>query len=247
MRRRTLLAALAAATAPAWGAAAQSAGDAVPVPDGFAFACEHLDLARKAIGRGALSLMTIGGRPAGTEAGGSRPPPPSYARSLLARLSAALPTVTIRLDILAIARTEIPEFERQLTPGLARFRPDLVVWGPGGTAAARGDDLVSFHEQLRGTIHAVRGAGADLILMTPQFAPVLARLTNLPPYRTAVLQEAEDAGIPVLDRYELMRFWSENQDLDLDATQPEAQLAVAIKVHDWIARLLTEGIVRAVA
>ena len=254
MRRRVLLAALAAAGHLAAARAASPPGSPsgsssvpVPVPDGFAFAPEPLDAVRAAVGRRSLSLMTIGGRDIAHEAGAAAPnAPPAYPSALLARLSAALPAVSVGLNVLAIARSEIPEFEQQLARGLSRFHPDLVIWGAGGTAAARGDDLASFHAQLSSAIQAVGGAGANLILLTPQYAPMLARLMNLPPYRSAVLQEAEDANIPVLDRYELMRFWSENHVLDLDAAKPDEQMAVARTVHDWVARLLTEGILRAI-
>lgn len=255
MRRRSLLSAMAASAAlGAWPGPARAAPppDKVPVPDDFAFDAEPLNKVRAAIGRRSLSLMTIGSRPLGhamePDAAGATPhPPPSYAAPLLARLSAGLPTVTVHLNVLPIARAEPEVFQQQLDLGLSRFRPDLVIWGAGGTAAARSDDLVSFHAQLHGAGQAVHGAGADMILMTPQFAPMLARLINLPPYRSAVLQEAEDANIPVLDRYDLMRFWSEEQILQLDSTKPEEQMIVARTVNDWIARLLTEGVLRAVA
>jgi hypothetical protein len=90
-----------------------------------------------------------------------------------------------------------------------------------------------------GKIHE---AGADLILMTLQYAPSVSRLVNLPPYRMAVLRGGDDAGVPVLDRYELMRFWSENGFLDLDATNANDRLHVSRALYDCLAEILSNAI-----
>jgi hypothetical protein len=43
-----------------------------------------------------------------------------------------------------------------------------------------------------------------------------------------------------------MRFWSDNDFLDLDATRAEDRVKVARKLYDCMAEILTEGIVDAV-
>jgi hypothetical protein len=69
---------------------------------------------------------------------------------------------------------------------------------------------------------------------------------NLFPYRSAVIRAGEMAGVPVLDRYELMRFWSDNDFLDLDVTEAEDRVKVARKLYDCMAEILAKGIVDAV-
>jgi acyl-CoA thioesterase I len=71
-------------------------------------------------------------------------------------------------------------------------------------------------------------------------------VVNLFPYREAVLRAGEMAGVPVMDRYELMRFWSDNNFLDLDATEAGDRIQVARKLYDCMAEILTGGIVDAV-
>ena len=82
--------------------------------------------------------------------------------------------------------------------------------------------------------------------MTLQYAPSVARVINLFPYRMAVIHAGELADVPVLDRYELMRFWSDNGFLDLDATDAGDRVQVARKLYDCMAEILTTGIVDAV-
>ena len=108
------------------------------------------------------------------------------------------------------------------------------------------DDLDTFAGHVSDVIAKIRSTGADLILMTLQYAPSVARVVNLHPYRMAVARAGEMAGLPVLDRYELMRFWSDNGILDLDAVEPAERLQVARKVYDCMAEHLTRGIAGAV-
>ena len=91
-------------------------------------------------------------------------------------------------------------------------------------------------------IGQVRAADADLILMTLQYAPSVSRLVNLGPYRMVVLRGGNDAGVPVLDRYELMRFWSDNDYLNLDATNAEDRINVSRKLYDCMAEILAGAI-----
>jgi hypothetical protein len=244
MKRRLVLAGLMVPTLVGRASLA-AANEPVPVPDGFVFVPGPLDAVRTAVRKKSLVLMAIVGPHLSVEA--ARDPTMTYPTQLLARLRIAWPGVNIRLALLPIARTDAVSFQRDLVNGLSQHVPNLVLWGPGGSASARGDDISSFHAQVSSGIKAVQSAGADLILMTPQFAPILARLMDLPPYRDTVLHEAQDAGVPVLDRYELMRYWSDNAFLDLDASTQSSQTSVARQANGWIAELLTGGITRAIS
>jgi hypothetical protein len=237
MKRRAVVAGLALAPLLA---GVRPARATPPLPDGFTFDVGIQPAVREAVARKSLRLLAIGS--ALVNGGAARDPELTYPARLAARLGEALPGVSIRLAALPIARQRPARFNEHLQAALKAHRPDLVVWGPGGTAAARGDDLETFHAQLSRAIEAVHASGADFILMTPQFAPSVATVLDLPPYRMAVIREAAAAGVPVLDRYELMRFWSTNGMLDFDATSPTEQVAVARMLYDWIAELLAEGI-----
>ncbi len=244
MKRRTLLASAMVPTLLGRSGRAR-ANEPVPVPDGFGFVAGPLEAVKAAVRKKSLVLMAIVGPYLSAEA--ARDPTMTYPTQLLTRLRSAWPEVTIRLALAPIARADAVEFERDLVNGLSQNVPSLVLWGPGGPAAARGDDLSSFHAQVSSGIKAVQSSGADLILLTPQFAPMLARLMDLPPYREIVLQEAQDAGVAVLDRYELMRYWNDNAFLDFDASTQATQAPVARQANGWLADLLTTGITRATA
>jgi hypothetical protein len=214
-----------------------------PLPDDFSFEADDLAATSTAIVKGDLTVLALGG--AATLGGPAAGAAFTYPARLEARLREALPKVTISVAVRAVARETDAALLAELETSLSIVKPALVIWGPGGSAAARGDDLDTFIGTLGDAIGRIRLAGADLILMTLQYAPSVSRLVNLPPYRMAVIRAAEDAGVPVLDRYELMRFWSDNDFLNLDATNASERIHVSRTLYDCMAEILGKAIVDA--
>jgi acyl-CoA thioesterase I len=215
-----------------------------PTPDEFLVAADALPATKAAIARRALTVLTLGG--AATLGAPAQGTEYTYPSRLKARLAEALPGVTINIVVLAVPRQSSVDLDARLDAELANTRPSLVIWGPGASAAGRGDDLDTFIGDVARTVGKIQSNGSDLILMTLQYGPSVARVINLPPYRSAVLQAGEMASVPVLDRYELMRFWSDTDFLDLDATAAETRLLVARKLYDCMAEILSKAIVDAV-
>jgi acyl-CoA thioesterase I len=214
-----------------------------PVPDDFTFEGRVLAATTAAIAKRHLTILALGGASTiGGPAGGAAF---AYPARLEARLREALPGVAITVAVRAVARERDAALLAELDTSLATLKPALVIWGPGGSAAARGDDLDTFTENLNGVIGKIQLAGADLILMTLQYAPSVSRLVNLYPYRMAVLRAGDDAGVPVLDRYELMRFWSDNDFLNLDATNADDRIHVSRALFACMAEILGGAIVDA--
>ena len=240
MRKWAILLLLAGLHGVGWTVQAASC----PTPDAFVIADDALPATRAAIGKRALTILTLGG--AATLGGPAQGTEYTYPSRLKARLTEALPGVAINIVVLAVPRQSSADLDLKLNAELAATKPALVIWGAGASAAGRGDDLETFIGGVTRAVDKIQSNGADLILMTLQYAPSVARVINLPPYRSAVLQAGEMAGVPVLDRYELMRFWSDTDFLDLDATAAETRVLVARKLYDCMAEILTKAIVDAV-
>jgi len=215
-----------------------------PTPEEFVVAADALPATKAAIGRRALTILTLGG--AATLGAPAQGTEYTYPSRLKARLAEALPGVTINMVVLAVPRQSGVDLDLKLSAELAATNPALVIWGAGASAAGRGDDLDTFIGSVTQAVGKIQSSGADLILMTLQYAPSVARVIDLPPYRSAVLQAGEMASVPVLDRYELMRFWSDTDFLDLDAMAPETRVLVARKLYDCMAEILSKAIVDAV-
>ncbi|MGE0224853.1 MAG: hypothetical protein AB7F35_07205 [Acetobacteraceae bacterium] len=210
----------------------------------FTIPRDALPATASALARKQVTILVLGGAAAiGAAAHGKEY---TYPARLAARLQQAFPEVTFNVIVDATPRQPMADALTGLDSALAKRHPALVIWGLGASAAARGDDLDSFISDVNEAIHKVRAAGADLIFMTLQYAPSVARLINLPPYRMAVINSAEMAGVPVLDRYELMRFWNSSDFLNLDATGREDRIKVARRLYGCLAELLAGGVEDAV-
>jgi len=226
------------------GVGSQVRAASCPTPDEFVVAADTLPATKAAIGRRSLTILTLGGAATlGDPAQGSEY---TYPSRLQARLAEALPGVAIKIVVLAAPRQSSIDLDLKLDAELANTNPALVIWGPGASAAGRGDDLDTFIGDVTRVVGKIQSNGTDLILMTLQYAPSVARVINLPPYRSAVLQAGEMASVPVLDRYELMRFWSDTDFFDLDARAAETRVLVARKLYDCMAEILSKAIVDAV-
>jgi len=237
MNRRTALAVFGSLTIA--GAPVHAA--TCPLPDDFSFQASDLVSTATAIAKRNLTILTLGGvSTLGSPADGAAF---TYPARLQARLHEALPLVTVTVAVRAVARKREDALLTELDASLAAVKPDLVIWGPGASAAARGDDLDTFTGTLNEVIGKVSLARADLILMTLQYAPSVSRLVNLSPYRMTVIRGGEDTGVPVLDRYELMRFWSDNGFLNLDATNADERIRVSRALYDCMAEILGNAIV----
>jgi hypothetical protein len=218
-------------------------GASCPVPDVFTIPSDDLPATRAALSKGTLTVLALGG--AATLGGPAHGADFTYPARLAARLREALPNVAVTVMVRAVARESDAAVLSSLETSLGSVKPALVIWGPGASAAARGDDLDTFLNTIGDVIGKVRSTGADLILMTLQYAPSVSRVVNLGPYRMAVLRGGDDAGVPVLDRYELMRFWSDNNFLNLDATNADERIRVSRKLYDCMAEILASAIVDA--
>jgi hypothetical protein len=165
---------------------------------------------------------------------------------LEARLRIALPGIEVRVSTRAGARRSALATLRELDADIVRTEPSLVIWNAGAIEAGRGTDLDQLTNSLQTGIERIREARADIILVDLQYAPSIARIIDLAPYRDAILGVAAANDVPVLDRYELMRDWSSSGLLDLDATAPTVRVEVARRLFDCIAAALAAPIASAV-
>lgn len=232
---------LLAATAAGPAGAAPSA---CPVPEEVALRDIALPHVREAVStRQRLDVLVLGGVDMqGRVAGGDGFSAPAR---LEARLREALPGVAVHVATHAAAHRPASAALADLDGDLLRVRPSLVIWTAGAVEAGRGTDLDDLTDTLQTGIGRIRASGADPILVSLQYAPSIARIVDLEPYRDAVRRVGGANEVPVLDRYEMMRAWSAADLFDLDATEPEARVQVARVLFDCVAAALADPILAA--
>lgn len=170
----------------------------------------------------------------------------TYPARLQARLRAALPGIEVSVTSRAAVHRSALEMLQRLDGDLADTHPDLVVWAAGGMEAGSHVLVDEFAATLDLGIDKTTAAGADMVLVDVLYAPSIARVVDLMPYRNATLATGAAHGIAVLDRYELMQDWNDSGQLALDSTDPNERVQVARKLFDCLAAVLSDSIAAAV-
>ena len=62
---------------------------------------------------------------------------------------------------------------------------------------------------------ALQKAGADVVLMNPQYSPRTETMISVPPYLDNMRAVAQQHDVPLFDRFAIMHEWNDQGDFDL--------------------------------
>jgi hypothetical protein len=122
-------------------------------------------------------------------------------------------------------------------------KPSLVIWQTGTVDALRSIDPDDFRNAVGDGIGALRDAGADIVLMNPQYNPRMETVLSVTSYLDNIRVAAQERDVPLFDRFGIMKQWSDAGDFDFSITTRSQ--ALARSVHDCIGRALADFVVAA--
>ena len=186
----------------------------------------------QALGLGAAGVSRTGELSSPNEAAF----PLQMAQALQARMPGLQVKMTVRggrgmlaTDMLDIIRSE-----------LASTHYDLVIWQTGTVEAVRNVPAGAFYQTLSDGAAAVSSASADLVLVDPQFSRFLHANADVDPYAQALQETADQPGIVLFHRFELMRHWSGTGQIDLERTPKAQRLATVEQLHACLGQALAK-------
>jgi hypothetical protein len=100
---------------------------------------------------------------------------------------------------------------------------------------------------VRRGIRRLVDAGIDVVLMDPQYAPVVNQKPTAARFVEALGKVGRDARVGVFRRFAVMRYWSEDQKLPFRAFVKGDGLHMNDWGYDCTARLLAAAILEAAA
>lgn len=237
--------------AAGWGApladralAAGPAIDVVPhcsVPDELMETRLPLPLTTAHLGDGKpLVIVAIGS--SSTAGAGTSHPGASYPARLRDELVRRFPDAPITVVNRGVggetARRMIARFESDVIA----LKPHLVIWQTGTNSALRDHDPAQFRRDIADGVRALRQAGADLILMAPQFAPRFNDLPNRMAFVRAVNEVAGQADAVLFPRHAIMKHWIDSGRFDFKTMLSPDGLHLNDLSYDCVAQLLAEQI-----
>jgi acyl-CoA thioesterase I len=245
-RRPLLLLPLLAALAALSPAAAAAPGeDAVcGAPAEFLDGGLALPATARAVEAGRLRIL-VGGS-ASVFGPGTSGPGAAWPARLEALLATWRPGLAIEMVVRGGRGLTAAESGALIEAELAPAPAQLVLWQTGTVEAARGLEPEALTEALTSGLERLEGARADVVLIDPQFSRFLRANANVEPYLDAIRLVGAAHGVPVLRRYELMRFWAETDRVDLERAPRGARTAMADRLNlclaEALAALIRQGV-----
>jgi len=186
-----------------------------------------------------LDILIISSAPSQTRIGDKLR---SYPMFLETALKERLPNYEFRVGVHTEARKTLKEILAALPLTLEKSNPSLVILQTGTVEAINGVDPDKYERKLEKAVEIIRKSGADVIFVNPQFSPRTSFVTNSGSMNDRIRRVASYADVPLFNRYDIMRHWSENEAFDFTALKNDGTFEA---VHRCLGRVLAEFISRA--
>lgn len=205
---------------------------------------EALSRTRAALaGGGEVRIIALGS--SSTSGVGASSPAKSYPAVLQRRLAELFAKARFRIENRGIGGEDVRAMLGRLDRDVISVRPHLVVWQVGTNAALRRMKLDDFHRQLDQGVDRLKSAGADVVLMNPQYAPAVLKLPDEESYVAVMADSAATKKVGLFPRFEIMRAWHEKERLPFARFITEDGLHLNDFGYACTGELLAEAIIRA--
>jgi hypothetical protein len=126
----------------------------------------------------------------------------------------------------------------KLQAEVQRHHYQLVIWQTGTVEAVSEAAPDDFYQTLADGAAAAAAAGADLVLVNPQYSRFLEANANVSPYLSALQAAAALPGVTLFDRYDIMHDWVDDGTLDLEHAAVADRATLATRLHLCLGRAL---------
>ena len=186
-----------------------------------------------------VKIVAIGGAStAGLAAGSSDLAYPHRLQEILAGSYSSPITVVNRGVPRQTAQQMVERFPTDVIPE----DPVLVIWETGTTDAVRGVDVDDFAATLQTGVEELKARGIDVLLVDMQFSHSTATVIDFERYLNALHRVGDVNDVNVFPRFEMMRYWSEQNVFNFDGVAKGERAALAAKVYQCIAGKLGDAI-----
>jgi lysophospholipase L1-like esterase len=182
-----------------------------------------------------------------TEGYGATSPEFTYPNRLAAQLHRQYPSADITVVTRGHGGDDAPEMMNRLQSSVLDMKPDLVIWQVGTNAVLRNLDPVETAKLVSEGVARIQAAGADLVLVDPQYSPrVNERAQSASQIVSLLGKVAALRHVGFFPRFEVMREWHEEQAIPID----KFVIADGLHMNDWgyacFAQLLGDDIIKSV-
>jgi hypothetical protein len=187
-----------------------------------------------------IRMVAIGGASTtGLAAGSSELAYPHRLQEILARW---YPSSSITVVNRGVPRQTARQMLERFATDVIPEDPVLVIWETGTTDAVRGVGVDDFAATLQTGIDELKAHGIDILLVDLQFSHSTTTVIDFEQYLNALHRVGDVNDVTVFPRFEMMRYWSEQNMFNFDGVAKDERASLAAKVYECIAGKLAEAI-----
>ena len=155
------------------------------------------------------------------------------------------PNLTVNVTVRGGRGMTASEMVDIIRQELASHHYSLVIWQTGTVEAVRNIAAGEFYQTLQDGAAVIAAAGADVVLVDPQYSRFLHANADLEPYAQALEQIAALPGAMLFPRFDLMRYWVNEGQIDLERTPKVDRLSTIEALHVCLGQHLASMILQA--
>ena len=138
---------------------------------------------------------------------------------------------------------EVPDMLERFDSAVIVAKPDLVLWQLGTNSVIRGHKLADHGAMIRTGLEKIRAAGADVVLIDPQFAPKVIAKPEAEAMVALISATAKREDVDLFHRFDVMRHWRDVDHLSFDIfVSPDG-----LHMNDWSYACMAKGLASAIA
>jgi lysophospholipase L1-like esterase len=183
--------------------------------------------ARRLANGAPLVIVAVGS--SSTYGAGATSPAASYPSRLAVELKQRFPSRDITVLNRGVNGEETTNMMARFGADVLAAHPQLVLWQIGTNSVLRDHPLSPHGVQLHDGIEQLKTAGADVVLIDPQFAPAVLAKPETPGMVEQIALAAKQENVALFDRFAVMRDWHDVQHLSFDTFVSPDHL----HMNDW--------------
>lgn len=170
----------------------------------------------------------------------------AFPQQMATTLERLVPGVTVKITVRGGRGLSAGDQLKLMSEMLEHDKYQLVLWQTGTVEAVRNFPPSEFAQILTDGVEKVGEAQADLVLVDPQFSRFLQTNSNIEPYEQAFQVVGSMPNVLIFHRFDLMRSWVSDNQIDLERTPKAGRLTAVEQLHaclgGQLARLVLGGV-----
>jgi acyl-CoA thioesterase-1 len=188
-----------------------------------------------------ITIVAIGS--SSTAGAGASSPANNYPSRLAIELKQHFPSASITVLNRGGGGEEVADMLKRFDQAVVAAKPNLVLWQLGTNSVIRDHKLADHGAAIRDGLGRIRAAGADVVLIDPQFAPKVIVKPDAEQMVNLIAATAKMEDVDLFRRFAVMKRWYNEDHMKFESfVSPDG-----LHMNDWSYGCFAHGLALAIA